>query len=160
MKTMAYYFFKWHSRVQVLQASSFSPCQGHREQRGRQQRQANRPLLTLHSGDTLPRAGPRSRLFWSSKTGSFSRRSRKRLAQPRAGGGPFAAAFPVSPLTAQRGRRSPARPEPAARSPGTRGAQPGLPRHTRTWVGKQRFWRPQLWHDDLVNFLTYLAIFR
>lgn len=46
MKTMAYYFFKWHSRAQVLQAQLFQPLPRTQEQRGRQEREAHRALLT------------------------------------------------------------------------------------------------------------------
>lgn len=72
MKTMAYYFFKWHSRAQVLQAQLFQPLPRTQEQRGRQEREAHRALLTLQFVNTFLPTSPRSRLFWNSKTGSFS----------------------------------------------------------------------------------------
>lgn len=34
MKTMAYYFFKWHSRDQVLQAQFFQPLPRTQETKG------------------------------------------------------------------------------------------------------------------------------
>lgn len=117
MKTMAYYFFKWHSRAQVLQAQLFQPLPRTQEQRGRQEREAHRALLTLQFVSTFLPTRPRSRLFWNSKTGSFSPHSCKWLTHCRKphgdrhspGGGAAkggvarrplgTAAFAVSPLT-------------------------------------------------------------
>lgn len=83
MKTMAYYFFKWHSRAQVLQAQLFQPLPRTQEQRGRQEREAHRALLTPQFVSTFLPTRPRSRLFWNSKTGSFSPHSCKWLTHCR-----------------------------------------------------------------------------
>lgn len=151
MKTMAYYFFKWHSRAQVLQAQLFQPLPRTQGTKG-QAVMPNRPLLTLQSVSAFLRARPRSRLFCSSETGSFSPHSCKWLTRcktpphggrggPRRGGRGSAAApkaFPGSHLPAMGGFSL------APPRKGPDGIQPraGAPRGSRTHsLPKQRIRR-------------------
>lgn len=94
MKTMAYYFFKWHSRAQALRAQLFQPLPRTQGTKG-QAVTPSRPLLTLQSVSASLRARPRPRLLCSSETGAFSPHASKRLTRcktpPQGGrGGPEA----------------------------------------------------------------------
>lgn len=139
MKTMAYYFFKWHSRAQVLQAQLFQPLPRTQGTKGQAVR-PNRPLLTPQSLSAFLRARPRSRPLCSSETGAFSLiplndshpPTAAEAARRRGGSGSAAApeAFPGSHLPAMGGLLLGTSPTRARGETAPRGAPRPLPKQT------------------------------